>query len=841
VAEGTTFTIKLDADPSQALLKISGFVQQFQGIIGALVPAAGGLLSVGGFAALGEQFLELAERMGKLSEKTGLSVEQVAGLAYAAERSNVSVESLTRGLKTFSEWLIKSGQGGKDLRTALLEQAALFEKIPNGAAKATRAVELFGRAGLDFIPLLNLGPGELSKKFERGEILSGVTAGASVTAEQFHTAVKDLKLASESLAGTMLLNLLPALTKVIGKMIDGIVAFRDWSKQSEAFRVGIEAAGIALASFAAIKLAPVVIAGAAQFLPMILGLTNLVGPIRSLRDFAAALEFIPAAIAAMYGPIAALTVGVASLTAVVLAGVEAWKMFRSFAIEAQSAKNLAQQNEALAQSLRTEIALRKENGQLTAEQAQRLSKRVDVAMQYPELADRLLVPMAREMTKSNVPEARGKEWTPEELKIANQMLEVERQRAQLEIGKNALPTMLAAREQYMRRNIGLEETLGEIANGRLDRETTLRLNLNQLETEEAKIMQERVNAGEALEQGAITQKEFADIDLKTRKELLTVDKERFALFEKERHERLSEIKSDFRMTDAQKFSAEAPLLTPEERAKRGPDPRSVSQNMMADFAALGNRMGTVAQNIARTVVAPFEGLYSGLHRGIEGLITGTMRWGTALRTISTSIFKSVANAFAQMVSGMITNMVMFIAKWIWQHTVMLLIHTLTETGMTSVTRINSAERGAANVKEGLQTLWKAATKAADAVADVPYVGPILAVAAFAAIMAMGLAAMAFAEGGRPPVGQVALVGERGPELFVPDRPGMIVPNHAMDGFLASRGGSSGGGGNGPGGGGEIHQHFAVLTTESQLPNWTRQSHGEQWVIDTVRRNAHRIR
>lgn len=34
----------------------------------------------------------------------------------------------------------------------------------------------------------------------------------------------------------------------------------------------------------------------------------------------------------------------------------------------------------------------------------------------------------------------------------------------------------------------------------------------------------------------------------------------------------------------------------------------------------------------------------------------------------------------------------------------------------------------------------------------------------------------FADGGRPPVGQPAIVGERGPEVFVPDQPGTVVPN-----------------------------------------------------------------
>ena len=39
----------------------------------------------------------------------------------------------------------------------------------------------------------------------------------------------------------------------------------------------------------------------------------------------------------------------------------------------------------------------------------------------------------------------------------------------------------------------------------------------------------------------------------------------------------------------------------------------------------------------------------------------------------------------------------------------------------------------------------------------------------------------FADGGRPPVGKASIVGERGPELFVPKVAGTIVPNSAMGG------------------------------------------------------------
>jgi hypothetical protein len=39
--------------------------------------------------------------------------------------------------------------------------------------------------------------------------------------------------------------------------------------------------------------------------------------------------------------------------------------------------------------------------------------------------------------------------------------------------------------------------------------------------------------------------------------------------------------------------------------------------------------------------------------------------------------------------------------------------------------------------------------------------------------------LGFADGGRPPVGEASIVGERGPELFVPDSGGTIVPNDQM--------------------------------------------------------------
>ena len=47
----------------------------------------------------------------------------------------------------------------------------------------------------------------------------------------------------------------------------------------------------------------------------------------------------------------------------------------------------------------------------------------------------------------------------------------------------------------------------------------------------------------------------------------------------------------------------------------------------------------------------------------------------------------------------------------------------------------------------------------------------------------------FADGGSPPLGQISMVGEEGPELFVPKSAGTIIPNHALQGPMQN--GSSG--------------------------------------------------
>ncbi len=82
-----------------------------------------------------------------------------------------------------------------------------------------------------------------------------------------------------------------------------------------------------------------------------------------------------------------------------------------------------------------------------------------------------------------------------------------------------------------------------------------------------------------------------------------------------------------------------------------------------------------------------------------------------------------------------------------------------------------------SVKKALISVYEGALKT---FASIPFPLNILAVGA-AIKFGMGLVnkIRGFEKGGRPPVGQPSIVGEKGAELFVPDQAGTIIPNNQL--------------------------------------------------------------
>ncbi len=70
--------------------------------------------------------------------------------------------------------------------------------------------------------------------------------------------------------------------------------------------------------------------------------------------------------------------------------------------------------------------------------------------------------------------------------------------------------------------------------------------------------------------------------------------------------------------------------------------------------------------------------------------------------------------------------------------------------------------------------------------------------------------LGFANGGRPPVGRASIVGERGPELFVPSTSGTIIPNNAIGGTNVVINIDAAGGADAQGGQAQMQQFGKVI-------------------------------
>ena len=101
----------------------------------------------------------------------------------------------------------------------------------------------------------------------------------------------------------------------------------------------------------------------------------------------------------------------------------------------------------------------------------------------------------------------------------------------------------------------------------------------------------------------------------------------------------------------------------------------------------------------------------------------------------------------------------------------------------SVTIKDDIKNGIAGLRKGTATLGDMLNHIADKLINVGLnhilFGSVLGAAGGGGGGLLGL--LGFANGGRPPVGRPSIVGEKGPELFVPRRSGTIIPNDKLGG------------------------------------------------------------
>jgi hypothetical protein len=199
--------------------------------IGAAISTALGAASLKGAIDAGDE-------IGKLAQKTGITTESLSGLKLAADLSDVSTDSLAKGIKTLSINMAAAAGGSKEAQQTfstlgvnfknadgslrgiddvLGDVADKFAGFEDGAEKAALAAEVFGtRAGPDLIPFLNLGRKGIEDTRKEAEQL-GVVFGSDFAkaAEQFNDNLTRLGTAALGAKIALADQLLPTLNATL--------------------------------------------------------------------------------------------------------------------------------------------------------------------------------------------------------------------------------------------------------------------------------------------------------------------------------------------------------------------------------------------------------------------------------------------------------------------------------------------------------------------------------------------------------------------------------------------------------------------------------------------------
>lgn len=205
-----------------------------------LLAGLGVSLSVAGFAAMIKSAIDAADHLNKLSQKIGISVEALSTLRFAAQLSDVSLETLQKGIKGLSQNITEANTGigdgaqvfdalGISVRNAdgsmksteavLLQVADVFANLEDGAVKTALAVKLFGKSGMDMIPFLNQGAAGITQLTVEAERLGlKLTTETARSAEAFNDNITALKASSSSLGIALARDFLPELTNITNAM-----------------------------------------------------------------------------------------------------------------------------------------------------------------------------------------------------------------------------------------------------------------------------------------------------------------------------------------------------------------------------------------------------------------------------------------------------------------------------------------------------------------------------------------------------------------------------------------------------------------------------------------------
>jgi hypothetical protein len=302
--------------------------------IGIKTLAAGGTLTAP-FIAATKIFADMGDEINKASQRTGIAVEELSALKYAADQSGSSLGDLEVSLKKMSVLITNAREGQKQAIETLSKLGLTFDdlkdrtpdvqfkviadnlaKVSDATTKASLAIDVFGKSGTQLLPLLADGEKGLQALEDRARDL-GLTFSQedADAATKFGDILSDLWKQFKQVnfvVGEAIAKFLQPYAEAATRTMKTII---DWTKQNQAFILTVAAVGVGLLAAGA----AIVALGAT-----LSGIGTILGAV------ATGLTAISAVLGAMISPIGLVVAGLVGLGVVFATTSETGQKAMSF-------------------------------------------------------------------------------------------------------------------------------------------------------------------------------------------------------------------------------------------------------------------------------------------------------------------------------------------------------------------------------------------------------------------------------------------------------------------------------------------------------------------------------
>lgn len=228
-------TDKTQAAFASAKRNLEGLKNAAGGLNTALASVGAGL-SVGAFAAFVKNSIDAADNLNDLSKKTGVAVENLAGLQLVVDKSGTTMDMLSNGVGKLNKTLGEATNGNEEAKRTLkdlgitasdpmeafYQLADAFGRFRDEGDKAVAMSRIIGKTWQELAPALAEGGAGLRAMVEEGKRLNPITREMAEQADKVNDAISRFKTEAAGMGTSIATAILPTMNEMLARWNDAL-------------------------------------------------------------------------------------------------------------------------------------------------------------------------------------------------------------------------------------------------------------------------------------------------------------------------------------------------------------------------------------------------------------------------------------------------------------------------------------------------------------------------------------------------------------------------------------------------------------------------------------------